>query len=107
MADWDRFFQIIQEKDPYQHLRSIHNWHNPEIHYRNNNHWYDHNKPWVTHASIQHHDNYFIPEWRETYRKPIINDECRYEGNINHGWGKMTAKKWSNCSGRVHVAVAM
>ncbi|MEH7416259.1 DUF5060 domain-containing protein [Neobacillus drentensis] len=93
MADWDRFFQIIQEKDPYQHLSSIHNWHNPEIHYRNNNHWYDHNKPWVSHASIQHHDNYFVPEWRETYRKPIINDECRYEGNINHGWGNITAEK--------------
>ncbi|GIV79969.1 MAG: hypothetical protein KatS3mg050_4363 [Litorilinea sp.] len=24
-ADWDRFFRIVQESDPYQHLRSIHN----------------------------------------------------------------------------------
>src|SRR5579884_2318231 len=23
MADWDRFFRIVQERDPYQHLRSI------------------------------------------------------------------------------------
>lgn len=93
MADWDRYFQIVQSKDPYQHLRSIHNWHSPEIHYRNNSHWYDHNKPWVTHASIQHHDMNFVEEWRNYYQKPIINDECRYEGNINHGWGNITAKK--------------
>ncbi|WP_299092248.1 DUF5605 domain-containing protein [uncultured Metabacillus sp.] len=105
MDDWDRFFKLVQEKDPVQHLRSIHNWHNPTIHYRHNNHWYDHNKPWVTHASIQHHDMYFIKEWREAFRKPIINDECRYEGNINHGWGNITAEKmvelfWSGvCSG--------
>ncbi|MBU7591207.1 DUF5605 domain-containing protein [Metabacillus halosaccharovorans] len=105
MDDWDRFFKLVQEKDPAQHLRSIHNWHHPTIHYRNNNHWYDHNKPWVTHASIQHPDMYFIKEWRETFRKPIINDECRYEGNINHGWGNITAKKmvelfWDGvCSG--------
>ncbi|NIO15168.1 MAG: DUF5060 domain-containing protein, partial [Xanthomonadales bacterium] len=24
-ADWDRYFRIVQEYDPYQHLRSIHN----------------------------------------------------------------------------------
>ena len=25
MQDWDRFFMIVQENDPYQHLRSVHN----------------------------------------------------------------------------------
>lgn len=97
MADWDRFFRIIQTSDPYQHLRSIHNWHNPEIHYRSNLHWYDHGKPWVTHASIQHHDLYFVTEWREQYKKPIVVDECRYEGNLNHGWGNITAEKMMDC----------
>src|SRR5919202_2015194 len=43
MADWDRFFRIVQENDPYQHLRSIHNCFQ----------FYDHAKPWVTHLSIQ------------------------------------------------------
>lgn len=97
MSDWDRFFQIIQDRDAYQHLRSIHNWHNPEIHYRSNEHWYDHNKPWVTHVSIQHHDLNFVPEWREQYGKPIVVDECRYEGNLNHGWGNITAEAMTEC----------
>ncbi|WP_338553614.1 DUF5605 domain-containing protein [Paenibacillus sp. KS-LC4] len=97
MTDWDRFFRILQEHDPYQHLRSIHNWHNPEIHYRSNLHWYDHGKPWVTHASIQHADLNFVTEWRELYRKPIVIDECRYEGNLNHGWGNITAERMVEC----------
>ena len=25
MSRWDRFFKIIQDHDPYDHLRSIHN----------------------------------------------------------------------------------
>jgi hypothetical protein len=97
MQDWDRFFRIVQEHDPYQHLRSIHNWHNPELHYRSNAHWYDHGKPWVTHLSIQHPDLHFVPEWREQYSKPIVIDECRYEGNLNHGWGNITAEAMLEC----------
>ncbi len=46
IADWDRFFRIVQESDPYQHLRSIHNCRG----------FYDHSKPWVTHQSVQHSD---------------------------------------------------
>ncbi len=45
-SDWDRFFQIVVKSDPYEHLRSIHNC----------GEWYDHSKPWVTHASIQSSD---------------------------------------------------
>ncbi len=46
MTDWDRFFRIVQESDPYGHLRSVHNCRG----------FYDHGKPWVTHCSVQHHD---------------------------------------------------
>lgn len=42
MTDWDRFFKIVQENDPYQHLRSNHNAHR----------FYDHNKLWVTREKI-------------------------------------------------------
>ncbi|TDG00758.1 DUF5605 domain-containing protein [Paenibacillus piri] len=97
MQDWDRFFHIVQAHDPYQHLRSIHNWHNPERHYRSNQHWYDHGKPWVTHVSIQHPDLNFVPEWREQFKKPVVIDECRYEGNLNHGWGNITAEQMVEC----------
>jgi hypothetical protein len=83
MGDWDRFFQIVQKSDPYGHLRSVHNCRE----------WYDHTKPWVTHCSIQSSDFGKAREWRDKYRKPILYDECRYEGNIPQGWGNISAEK--------------
>ena len=79
-SDWDRFFQIIRDNDPYGRLRGIHN----------GRRWYDHNKPWVTHASLQ--TSHFAGGigYREKYQKPVIYDECRYEGNIPQGWGNLT-----------------
>ncbi len=85
-SDWDRFFKIIQEKDPVQHMRGIHNC----------NRFYDHGKPWVTHCSIQHNEMNHIPSWQVHYGKPVILDECRYEGNIGFNWGNITAKKMTD-----------
>jgi hypothetical protein len=83
LADWDRFFHILVEKDPYQHLRSIHQCFS----------LYDHSQPWVTHASIQHGDVVRVKEWRDTYHKPVVIDECGYEGNIEEGWGNFTPQE--------------
>ncbi len=62
LADWDRFFRILQESDPYQRLRSIHH----------SRIMYDHAEPWVTHASIQGDQFEKIPEWRSAFGKPIV-----------------------------------
>jgi hypothetical protein len=83
LADWDRFFRIVQESDPYQRLRSIHNG---AI-------LYDHAKPWVTHSSIQSHDFDKAAYWREAYKKPVVYDECQYEGNIPQRWGNISAEE--------------
>jgi hypothetical protein len=83
LADWDRFFQIVQAQDPYQHLRSIHNCFA----------FYDHSKPWVTHLSIQRPDPAQARTWREQYKKPAVFDECCYEGNIAHPWGNISAQE--------------
>ncbi len=83
MADWDRFFRIVQEHDPYQHLRSIHNCFG----------FYDHAKPWVTHLSIQRSDLAQTRIWCEQYRKPVVVDECGYEGNIQPSWGNISAEE--------------
>ena len=83
MADWDRFFRIVQECDPYQHPRSIHNCRG----------FYDHGKPWVTHQSIQRWNVEETGVWRDLYRKPVVVDECRYEGDIPRPWGCITAKE--------------
>lgn len=83
MSDWDRFFQIVQESDPYQHLRSIHN---ARI-------FYDHGKPWVTHLSVQSSNFTNIGELRSSYKKPVIYDECQYEGNIERPFGNISARE--------------
>jgi hypothetical protein len=31
--------------------------------------------------------------FRNQYRKPVIYDECRYEGDIPQGWGNLTARE--------------
>lgn len=82
-ADWDRFFEILQKEDPHQRLRGIHN----------GSKWYDHTKSWVTHASLQTSDMNAGVRYRNQYRKPVIYDECRYEGNIPQGWGNLTARE--------------
>ena len=86
-ADWDRFFQIVQHDDPYAHLRSIHN--GALI--------YDHNKPWVTHASIQNgsavEETGRAELYRDVYRKPIVYDEVKYEGDIPSRWGQLSAEE--------------
>jgi hypothetical protein len=83
MADWDRFFHVVQAADPYQHLRSIHN----------SGPMYDHNKPWVTHVSVQSADLDKAADLLKLYRKPVIYDECQYEGNIPRRWGNIPAQE--------------
>lgn len=90
-AIWDRYFQIVQQADPYQHLRSVHNWIRMEAHP-----WpefYDFGKPWVTHCSIQHAHVDQALIWREQYRKPVVLDEVCYEGDIPNGWGNLSAQE--------------
>lgn len=87
LEDWEAYARILCEKDPYNHLRSIHNWHT----------FYDYSRPWITHCSIQRLDTYktseFVNEWRERYKKPVVLDEIAYEGDIQWGWGNITAEE--------------
>lgn len=83
MHQWDRYFHIIEENDPYGHLRSIHNG-DPDANY-------DHRKAWVTHVCIQNWDVKRTAEWRNAYGKPVVNDEPEYEGNIVQSWGNISA----------------
>jgi hypothetical protein len=83
VADFDRFFSILQAEDPYGRLRSIHQAAR----------MYDHTKPWVTHASIQNKDLTQVLAWRDKFRKPVVVDECRYEGDIPASWGHLTPQQ--------------
>lgn len=86
VEDWEHYAQLLCEKDPYHHLRSIHNC----------IHFYDHTRPWITHCSIQRQDLYksaeLTEEWRERYRKPVVLDEIAYEG-ISSTDGETSAGK--------------
>lgn len=96
IEDWELFARVIMGRDSYGHLRSIHNCHK----------FYDYTRPWVTHVSVQRVDVYktseAVTEWRKIYQKPIVIDECAYEGNICFGWGnitgeEMTRRFWEGC----------
>ncbi|WP_199613677.1 DUF5605 domain-containing protein [Paenibacillus alkalitolerans] len=89
--DWDRLFQIVQQEDPYDHLRSIHN--GTRMYDPGSVVMYDHGKPWVTHCSIQHWDVTLTAVWHDLYKKPIVIDECCYEGNIPQRWGNITGEE--------------
>lgn len=86
-ARWDRAGELLRAVDAHDHLRSIHNW--MELH--------DHNQPWVTHASIQNGsattDFGRASLYRDAYRKPIVLDEIKYEGDITDRWGHLTGEE--------------
>ncbi len=87
LEDWERYAQIICKKDPYRHLRGIHNCMA----------FYDHSRPWITHCSLQRQDLYRHVEYTDEYRarwgKPIVWDEISYEGNIDMGWGNISGQE--------------
>jgi hypothetical protein len=77
--------RLIQEVDPFSHLRSIHN----------GNRFYNHNLPWVTHVSMQNGIALVEPgraEQLRVYSKPVIVDEARYEGNFMR-WGALSGEE--------------
>ncbi|MCL2515868.1 MAG: DUF5605 domain-containing protein [Microbacteriaceae bacterium] len=92
-ADWERWAAIVQRWDATGHPRSIHNCRVV----------YDQSRPWITHVSMQRTDVYktaeLVGEWRERWGKPVVVDECAYEGDIDQGWGnisgeEMTRRVW-------------
>lgn len=96
IENWERYARVVMARDSYGHLRSIHNC--VEM--------YDHTRPWITHVSVQRIDVYktaeSVSDWRMLYQKPIVVDECAYEGNINFGWGNITGEEltrrfWEGC----------
>ena len=89
--DWEIIGEFIYGEDPYHHLLSIHNFLK----------MYDASKPWITHCSIQTRQCEVTKLQRDQYKKPVIIDECRYEGDIETNWGnisgyEMVHRFWSS-----------
>lgn len=87
LEDWEHYAALLCEKDPYNHLRSVHNCIA----------FYDYTRPWVTHCSMQRQDLYrhveYTDDYRTRYGKPVVWDEIAYEGNIDMGWGNISGQE--------------
>ena len=83
LADWEEIEEYVAAGDPFRHLLSNHNcmcfW--------------DAARPSVTHASLQTKGLSEIPRWIREYRKPVVIDECCYEGNLPHFWGSISGQE--------------
>ncbi|MGO8756786.1 MAG: DUF5060 domain-containing protein [Terracidiphilus sp.] len=79
-ADWDRYARILAEYDAFDRLRSIHYCF----------HQYEYGRGWCTHAGVQDSRMQLGANWRADWRKPVVFDECRYEGNIASRWGNIS-----------------
>lgn len=86
-ADWSRIGQTVASADPHHHLLGIHN----------GSLLFNHTLPWITHASIQNgsavEDAGRAVLYRDVYRKPIVFDEVKYEGNVPRRWGNLDAQE--------------
>jgi len=86
-TDWDRLIRVVHDSDPYGHLTSIHNGRD----------LYNQTNPLLSHASIQNgsaaEDAARAVLYRDVYRKPIVFDEIKYEGDIPLRWGNLSAEE--------------
>ncbi len=83
MEDWYGIEAFLATNDPFHHL--IGNHHCISI--------WPHERPYTTHVSLQTGALNRIPEWMGKYRKPILIDECGYEGNLEQPWGSLSAEE--------------
>ena len=72
---------VYKRQDPYHHLLSNHNCLQP----------WDFSRPNITHVCYQTKCFYYVPELLEKYKKPVMIDECCYEGNLPMSWGNISA----------------
>ncbi len=82
-SDFDRMFHVVEEHDPYAHLRSIHY----------SNVAYDYARPWVTHGCLQTAKFEQAASYLADWRKPVLFDEVQYEGNLNRRWGNISGEE--------------
>lgn len=95
IQDWEDIEQFVASHDPFGHPLSNHN-----IAY-----FWDAARPNISHASLQTKRIAEVPRFIQRYGKPVIVDECCYEGDIMDPWGaisgrEMTYRFWQVvCSG--------
>lgn len=79
--DWEHFAHFICERDPYGHLLSNHHMIKA----------WDFSNPDTTHICVQTGKLDNIRADINKYKKPMMVDECGYEGNVPMNWGNLSA----------------
>lgn len=85
LKNWDLIGKTLRRADPYQHLRSIHNFTVGNVP----------NYDWLTHIIFQNANTYAaVLDFKAKFQKPVIADEYGYEGNITGSiWGDRTPQE--------------
>lgn len=78
---WADFAEYVSQKDPFGHLLSNHNCFD----------YWDFDNSHTTHCSIQDDCVGKISEFQKKHNKPVVFDECRYEGTVPEAWGNISA----------------
>ncbi|MCR5273386.1 MAG: DUF4038 domain-containing protein [Lachnospiraceae bacterium] len=93
IEDWHCIEEFIAKNDPYHHLLSNHNC------------WpmYDFSRENITHCSIQKRTMTLTAGLAKKYNKPVLYDECAYEGNLKQTWGSISAAEMTNRFWKVTV----
>ena len=82
LKDWEEIEEFTAANDPFHHMLSNHNCFRPWDWAREN----------VTHISWQSKQMSRVAELARKYGKPVLYDECRYEGNLPEFWGNISGK---------------
>lgn len=83
LSDWEEIEAFVAKNDPYGHLLSCHNCFC----------FWDVKRPNISHASLQTKGFSELPRWIAKYNKPIMIDECCYEGNLPTFWGSISGRE--------------
>lgn len=84
--DWYAIEERVALGDPYGHLLSNHNCFS----------YYDFHRKHVTHCSMQTTQVEWARRYAEEYGKPVVFDECCYEGNLPLAWGNISGFEMTN-----------
>ena len=83
LRDWKEIEGFVARNDPFRHLLSNHNCMR----------FWDFSGPCTTHVCLQTKALTEIPRWIHRWNKPVVIDECCYEGNLPHFWGSISGRE--------------
>lgn len=82
MEIWEHYAQFLHENDVWGHLLSNHQMLKE----------WDFSNSYTTHICVQNGNTGIALGHIQRYQKPMLVDECGYEGNLKEEWGNLSGK---------------